>query len=140
MRRRNSRCMRATRRTMCASAATTSSSRRWRRLRIAPTSTAGAARATRQDYRNFLRLAQMHNILMTTGGYPVEPVDIHPSIRHLECIRDLATLTDKVFHIYSLGKERNVDGIEIARIARGICHEQFLKSRRSSPSSTPTRR
>ena len=57
---------------------------------------------------------------ITTGGYPVEPIDIHPSIRHLECIRDLATLTDKAFHIYSLGKERNVDGIEIARIARGI--------------------
>ncbi|MBT1156015.1 trimethylamine methyltransferase family protein [Aminobacter anthyllidis] len=78
------------------------------------------------DYRNFLKLAQMHNILNTTGGYPVEPVDIHPSVRHLECIRDLATLTDKVFHIYSLGKERNVDGIEIARIARGISREQMI--------------
>ncbi len=43
------------------------------------------------DYRNFLRLAQMHNILNCTGGYPVEPIDIHPSIRHLECIRDLST-------------------------------------------------
>ena len=79
------------------------------------------------DYRNLLKLAQMHNILNTTGGYPVEPVDIHPSVRHLECIRDLATLTDKVFHIYSLGKERNVDGIEITRIARGISREQMLE-------------
>ncbi|TAM95595.1 MAG: methyltransferase [Rhizobiaceae bacterium] len=77
------------------------------------------------DYRNFLKLAQMHNILQCTGGYPVEPIDVHPSIRHLECLRDLATLTDKVFHIYSLGKERNVDGIEIARIARGISREQL---------------
>ncbi len=77
------------------------------------------------DYRNFLKLAQMHNIIHATGGYPVEPVDIHPSIRHLECICDLATLTDKVFHIYSLGRERNVDGIEIARIARGISREQL---------------
>lgn len=77
------------------------------------------------DYRNFLRLAQMHNVLNCTGGYPVEPIDIHPSIRHLECIRDLATLTDKVFHIYSLGKERNLDGIEITRIARGISREQL---------------
>ncbi|MCO5069668.1 MAG: trimethylamine methyltransferase family protein [Rhizobiaceae bacterium] len=79
------------------------------------------------DFRNFLRLAQMHNALHTTGGYPVEPIDIHPSIRHLECIRDLAILTDKVFHIYSLGKERNVDGIEIARIARGITEEQLIE-------------
>jgi trimethylamine--corrinoid protein Co-methyltransferase len=77
------------------------------------------------DFRNFLKLAQMHNILMTTGGYPVEPVDIHPSIRHLECIRDLSVLTDKAFHIYSLGKERNADGIEIARIGRGISREQL---------------
>ncbi|WP_315923474.1 trimethylamine methyltransferase family protein [Mesorhizobium sp. SP-1A] len=77
------------------------------------------------DYRNFLKLAQMHNIMHATGGYPVEPVDIHPSIRHLECVRDLVTLTDKVFHIYSLGKERNVDGIEITRIARGISREQL---------------
>jgi len=86
----------------------------------------GGRRAGNQaDFRNFLKLAQMHNILMTTGGYPVEPVDIHPSIRHLECIRDLSVLTDKAFHIYSLGKERNVDGIEIARIARGISREQL---------------
>ena len=79
------------------------------------------------DFRNFLKLAQMHNILNTTGGYPVEPTDIHPSVRHLECIRDLSVLTDKVFHIYSLGKERNVDGIEIARIGRGISKEQMLE-------------
>ena len=78
------------------------------------------------DFRNFVKLAQVHNIIQCTGGYPVEPTDIHPSIRHLECIRDLATLTDKPFHIYSLGRERNVDGIEIARIVRGISREQLL--------------
>lgn len=87
----------------------------------------GRRAGNQEDFRNFLKLAQMHNILNTTGGYPVEPVDIHPSVRHLECIRDLATLTDKVFHIYSLGKERNLDGIEITRIARGISHEQLLE-------------
>jgi trimethylamine--corrinoid protein Co-methyltransferase len=79
------------------------------------------------DFRNLVKLGQMHNILHVTGGYPVEPVDIHPSIRHLECLRDFATLTDKVFHCYSLGKERNVDGMEIARIARGVSMEQFVQ-------------
>ena len=87
----------------------------------------GRRPGNQEDYRNFLRLAQMHNVINCTGGYPVEPVDIHPSIRHLECIRDLATLTDKVFHIYSLGRERNLDGIEMARIARGISREQMLE-------------
>jgi trimethylamine--corrinoid protein Co-methyltransferase len=86
----------------------------------------GRRPGNQQDYRNFLKLAQMHNVLNCTGGYPVEPIDIHPSVRHLDCIRDLATLTDKVFHIYSLGKERNVDGIEITRIARGVSREQLI--------------
>lgn len=72
------------------------------------------------DFRKAVKLAQSYNIIHLTGGYPVEPVDLHASIRHLECLRDFATLTDKAFHCYSLGRERNLDGIEIARIARGI--------------------
>ncbi|TIV05305.1 MAG: methyltransferase, partial [Mesorhizobium sp.] len=39
----------------------------------------GRRPGNQQDYRNFLKLAQMHNILNCTGGYPVEPIDIHPS-------------------------------------------------------------
>ncbi len=87
----------------------------------------GRRPGNQQDFRNLVKLGQMHNILHLTGGYPVEPVDIHPSIRHLECLRDLATLTDKVFHCYSLGRERNLDGIEIARIARGVPMERFVE-------------
>jgi trimethylamine--corrinoid protein Co-methyltransferase len=86
----------------------------------------GRRPGNQKDFRNLVKLAQMHNVISATGGYPVEPIDIHPSIRHLECIRDLATLTDKVFHIYSLGKERNQDGIEIARIANGLSREALL--------------
>lgn len=86
----------------------------------------GRRPGNQEDFRNFVRLAQVHNIIQATGGYPVEPTDIHPSVRHLECIRDLALLTDKPFHAYSLGLERNVDAIEIARIARGISQDQLL--------------
>jgi len=86
----------------------------------------GRRPGNQQDFRNLVKLAQMHNVISATGGYPVEPIDLHPSIRHLECIRDLATLTDKVFHIYSLGRERNLDGIEIARIANGLTADQLL--------------
>ena len=78
-----------------------------------------------EDYRNFLRLAQMHNILHVTGGYPVEPVDIHASIRHLDCIQDYITLTDKAYCIYSLGEERVADAIEMTRIAHGLTHDQM---------------
>lgn len=87
----------------------------------------GRRTGNQQDYRNFLRLSQMHNVLHVNGGYPVEPVDLHASTRHLDCIYDLLTLTDKAFCIYSLGAERNLDGIEMVRIARGLTQEQLLE-------------
>lgn len=80
----------------------------------------GRRTGNQDDFRNFLRLSQMHNIIHGNGGYPVEPVDIHASVRHLDCISDLLTLTDKMFCIYSLGAERNQDAIEMVRIARGL--------------------
>jgi trimethylamine--corrinoid protein Co-methyltransferase len=78
-----------------------------------------------QDYRNFLKLGQYFNCIGFLSGYPVEPIDIHASIRHLEALRDMVLLTDKPFHAYSLGRERIRDGIEIARIGRGISQEQL---------------
>ena len=80
-----------------------------------------------EDYKTFLRLMQSLNIMHFTSGYPVEPVDLHPSVRHLHCLADCVTLTDKVFHCYSLGRQRNVDALEIARIARGVSEEQFRR-------------
>lgn len=78
-----------------------------------------------EDYKNLLKLGQSFNIIHANGGYPVEPVDIHASIRHLTCLSDVVKLTDKAFHMYSLGKERNRDGLEIVRIARGISNAQL---------------
>lgn len=78
-----------------------------------------------EDYRTFLKLTQCLNIMHFISGYPVEPVDLHPSVRHLHCLSDCVTMTDKVFHCYSLGRQRNLDAIEIARIGRGISHEQL---------------
>lgn len=85
----------------------------------------GRRAGNQQDFRNMLRLAQRYDIVHCTGGYPVEPVDLHSSIRHLDCLSDIAKLTDKAFHAYSLGQMRNLDGLEIARIARGISAEQM---------------
>jgi trimethylamine--corrinoid protein Co-methyltransferase len=77
------------------------------------------------DYQNFLKLAQYFNCIGFIAGYPVEPIDLHPAVRHLEALRDAAILTDKPFHAYSLGEERIRDGIEIARIARGVSRERL---------------
>ena len=87
----------------------------------------GRRPGNRQDYQTFLRLMQSLNIMHFTSGYPVEPIDLHPSVRHLHCLADAVKLTDKVFHCYSLGQQRNLDAIEIARIGRGISEEQFAK-------------
>jgi trimethylamine--corrinoid protein Co-methyltransferase len=78
-----------------------------------------------QDFQNLLRLSQYFNMIHIIGGYPVEPIDRHPSTRHLDCVSDMVRLTDKVVHGYSLGKERICDAMEIARIGRGVSEEQF---------------
>ncbi|WP_457584074.1 trimethylamine methyltransferase family protein [Ensifer canadensis] len=85
----------------------------------------GRRTGNQEDFRKLVKLAQSYDIVHTTGGYPVEPVDLHASVRHLDCLSDMVKLTDKVFHVYSLGRERNTDGIEIARIGRGISMEQM---------------
>ncbi|HKY95112.1 MAG TPA: trimethylamine methyltransferase family protein [Kiloniellales bacterium] len=79
------------------------------------------------DYRNFLRLAQSFNIIHLAGGYPVEPIDLPPATRHLDCLASFIELTDKVFHAYALGRTRILDAIEIVRIGRGIGREQLLR-------------
>ena len=80
-----------------------------------------------EDYCNFLRLAQALNIIHLYGGYPVEPVDLAPETRHLDCTDAFIRLGDKVFFAYSLGRGRILDGIEMARIARGATNEQMLR-------------
>jgi trimethylamine---corrinoid protein Co-methyltransferase len=57
------------------------------------------------------------------GGYPVEPIDIHASVRHLDATYDTLTLADKPIHVYSLGAQRNRDCIELVRLGRGISDE-----------------
>ncbi|MND55762.1 Trimethylamine methyltransferase (MTTB) [compost metagenome] len=85
----------------------------------------GRRAGNQEDFRKLIKLAQHYDIIHTTGGYPVEPIDIHASVRHLDCLSDLVKLTDKVFHCYSLGAQRNLDALEIARIGRGISMEQM---------------
>lgn len=85
----------------------------------------GRRAGNQEDFRKLVKLAQCYDVIHTTGGYPVEPIDIHASVRHLDCLSDMVKLTDKVFHCYSLGKQRNLDAIEIARIGRGISMEQM---------------
>jgi len=83
-----------------------------------------------EDYRNFLRLGQALNVVHFFGGYPVEPVDLNPATRHLDCIYDFLTLTDKVYHAYSLGRTRILDALEMTRIGYGLSDEELAAAPR----------
>ncbi|WP_421858254.1 trimethylamine methyltransferase family protein [Oricola sp.] len=85
----------------------------------------GRRTGNHEDYRDFLKLTQYFNCIHFAGGYPVEAIDLHPSIRHLDCIFDKLTMTDKVVHAYSLGPERIEDSIELVRIGAQLSHEEF---------------
>ena len=85
----------------------------------------GKTPGTRAQCQDLLRLTQYFNCIHFAGGYPVEPVDIHASVRHLDVLYDKLTLTDKVGHAYSLGKERVEDAMEMVRIAGGLSEEEF---------------
>jgi trimethylamine--corrinoid protein Co-methyltransferase len=80
---------------------------------------------TRKHCADFFRLTQYFNCIHFAGGYPVEPVDVHPSVRHLDALYDKLTITDKVVHAYSLGPERVDDVMEMVRLAGGLTHEEF---------------
>jgi trimethylamine--corrinoid protein Co-methyltransferase len=67
------------------------------------TSTAASGPGDFETYKEFIKLTQYFNCIHFAGGYPVEPIDIHPSVRHLDCLYEKLTLTDKVAHAYSLG-------------------------------------
>ncbi|MDA7963042.1 trimethylamine methyltransferase family protein [Ruegeria sp.] len=79
----------------------------------------------RRMCQDLLKLTQYFNCIHFAGGYPVEPVDLHASTRHLDVLYDKLTLTDKAMHAYSLGKERVEDVMEMVRIASGLSHEEF---------------
>ena len=80
----------------------------------------GRREGNQRDFEDLLRLSQSLNAIHVHGGYPVEPTDIHASVRHLVATKALLTLTDKVPHAYSLGAQRNLDCLEMVRIARQV--------------------
>ncbi|MGB3408009.1 MAG: trimethylamine methyltransferase family protein [Jannaschia sp.] len=85
----------------------------------------GKVSGTLEKYVDLIKLTQYFNCIHFAGGYPVEPIDVHAGVRHLDCLFEKLTLTDKVVHAYSLGRERVEDVMEMVRIAGGLTHEAF---------------
>jgi trimethylamine--corrinoid protein Co-methyltransferase len=87
----------------------------------------GRRTGNHKDFRNLVKLGQTLNTVHLWGGYPVEPTDLHPSIRHLETLFDMLTLSDRVIHAYSLGAQRNIDAVEMIKIARQVDDSSLLE-------------
>ena len=90
----------------------------------------GKTPGTRAQCADLLKLTQYFNCIHFAGGYPVEPVDVHASVRHLDVVHDKLLLTDKVTHAYSLGRERVEDVMEMVRIAGGLGEAEFRETPR----------
>ncbi|HWA50349.1 MAG TPA: trimethylamine methyltransferase family protein, partial [Dongiaceae bacterium] len=87
----------------------------------------GRRPGTMSDYCDLLKLVQSLNAVQFIGGYPVEPADVPPATRHLDAHYYAITLTDRIWHPYSLGRERILDAVEMICIARGIDKEQLKR-------------
>ncbi len=85
----------------------------------------GRRPGTLEDAENFIRLSQYFSAIHMAGGISVDALDVHASVRHLHIARAKAKLTDKVVFASSTGRERLMDGVECARIARGISWDEM---------------
>ena len=79
-----------------------------------------------EDYCGLLKLAQTYNVLHCLAGYPVEPVDLPVTTRHLDAYWGYITLTDKVWHPYGIGRQRIRDAVAMLALARGVEREQLI--------------
>lgn len=85
----------------------------------------GRRSANLADMRNFVRLVHSLNVIHIEGGGAVEPTDLPAETRHLDMYQSFISLTDKCWTGYALGRDRAVDGIEMAAIAAGVQREQL---------------
>jgi trimethylamine---corrinoid protein Co-methyltransferase len=87
----------------------------------------GRRPGTLADNADFLKLCQFFNCIHTVGDGSVDALDIHASTRHLHIMRNKARYSDKMPFVYSTGRARLLDSLEITRMARGISEEQFVR-------------
>lgn len=87
----------------------------------------GRRPGNRKDFQDLIKLASTINTVHLWPGYPVEPIDIHASIRHLEAAYDFLTLSDLFLHAYSLDRQKNIDGLEMIKIVRQIDEETLQR-------------
>ena len=71
---------------------------------MSPISIAAGGPAISRTTATCCGCARAFNVVQFIGGYPVEPADMPPATRHLDAHYAAITLTDRVWHPYSLGQ------------------------------------
>ena len=85
----------------------------------------GRETGTHAAFRDLLKISHGLNTCSFMSGYPVEPVDLPVNTRHLDCYKDMLTMTDKPFRLYSIGTTRVRDAIDMVRIAHQATEAQM---------------
>lgn len=84
----------------------------------------------RAAMRDLLRLSQHFNCIHFIGGYPVEPAEIPPALRHVECLAEMLRLSDKVCNVYALNAAQADESMEMVRIAANLSEAEFVQAPR----------
>ncbi|MEM1163521.1 MAG: trimethylamine methyltransferase family protein, partial [Pseudomonadota bacterium] len=84
----------------------------------------GKRPGTFEDFRNFIRLAQSHEVIHLTGP-SVEPQDIPPNLRHLRMMRVQTLDSDKATFIYARGAGQTADSLQMLKLRLGLDDAAF---------------
>jgi trimethylamine--corrinoid protein Co-methyltransferase len=90
----------------------------------------GRRPGTTADFRDLVKLAQGFNVFHMLAGYPVEPIDIPVPVRHMQAVRMMIELSDKIPRIYAHSVQRVRDVLELVRISHGVSREEFASAHR----------
>lgn len=85
----------------------------------------GRRAGTYAEMCDFIRLVHSLNAIHQEGGGPFEALDLPANTRHLDLHYAQITLSDKNWQPLGLGKERALDGLEMAAISLGIRREEL---------------
>ena len=88
----------------------------------------GRRAGTYAEMCDFIRLIHSLNVIHQEGGGPFEPLDLPANTRHLDLHYAQITLTDKNWQPLGLGKERAIDGLEMAARSLGTTREGLAGS------------
>jgi len=87
----------------------------------------GRRPGTYAEQCDYIRLQQSLNIIHQEGGGPFEALDLDPETRHLDLHLAQIRFMDKNWQGVALGRERTLDGINMACIALGVDREALAR-------------